>query len=150
MGGRSVKAPVSAEVSTPIWCLALKHFSSNCWTPSRSFLPVTLLSSSLLYLSSALSPIPTNILFVVPASTLSLHFSFSPLILFSFYFPSKLFAATAYSKCFLVALSLLLFCPWRWLPWPILRLRLRVRDRSSMREALARSRGLQTRLDCGR
>ena len=55
-------------------------------------------------------------------------------------------------QCFLVALSisLLSFCPWHWSSWLILPPRFRILDISIMRGALARSGGLQTRLDCGR
>lgn len=88
-GGRSVKAPVSAEVSTLHLVPCAKHFSSNCWTPSRSFLPVTLLSSSLLYLSSALSPSQQIYIICCLSSTLSPNFSFFPTLFFRFASPSN-------------------------------------------------------------
>lgn len=86
-GERSVKAPVSAEVSTLHLVPCAKHFSSNCWTPSRSFLPVTLLSSSLLYLSSALSPSQQIYIICCPSSTLSPNSSFFPHLFFSVLLP---------------------------------------------------------------
>jgi len=123
----------------------LAHLKSWCplsWLTSVALLPlklppVTHFLSSLLSLGAQLS---TNFICCLALRSNSSHFLST----------SVYRAAKVLFQCFLVALSLLSFCPWHRLSSLRSYLRFRILDISIMREALVRLGGLQTRLDSGR
>lgn len=154
-------SPVRKSDGNSIAYDRLCHFSSNRWPTSpcgalpstglpyeavalRSFIiyllpPVTHFYLSLLSLSVQLSTY--SICCLVQRST-----SWLPHFLSTTVYR----AANVLFQCFLLALSLLSFCPWHWLSLLIPPLRFRTLDISIMREALVKSGGTQTPLDSGR
>jgi len=128
---RLVSVPTASPSSCPDSCAQLAYLRHS-FTSSHSLLLV--------------SPFPqrsafnTFIFFPCPNARLVCFLTFSLPRSKRFFF----------SQCFLVPLSLFLFCPWHWSSLPIPSPHFRILVISMMREALVRSGGPQTRLGCGR